>query len=66
MSKVDLDKLRSVGHMQHRGQSHTRVVQREDDGKTAGTQTEHWDDHVDAVATPRTARFHISVSNEEE
>jgi hypothetical protein len=38
----------SFGVLSRRGSTERKVVTDERDGSVAGTQTEHWDDHVDA------------------
>jgi hypothetical protein len=46
------DKLRSVSFGRRHGTTETRVVTRDDNGKPAGYQVQHWDGRVDAVVTP--------------
>jgi hypothetical protein len=45
------------GVLSRRGSSERRVIRRDDDGTVAGVETEHWDDHVDAVVTPKSLRL---------
>lgn len=60
-----VEKVRSLGYLRHKGQKRTKTVLRDDNGKVAGTETEHWDDHRDAVATPDTARLTIKLTGED-
>lgn len=59
-----------VGERQYRygryvGTSKDIQVRREDNGKLAGKQTEHWDGSVDATVYPETARRVMSRSTGE-
>lgn len=58
------DKVRSIGFARHKGRTRTRIIRREDNGRIAGKEIDHWNDRTDAVALPGTARLHIR--NEEE
>ena len=50
------DRILGFGALTRKGTSEKRVISRDDDGTPAGMQTEHWDDHVDAVAFHPTIR----------
>lgn len=56
------DKVRSLGTGFNKGKSKTTRVVDDRDGSTAGRQTEHWDDRLDAVAMPKTARFELKLT----
>jgi len=57
------EKLRSLAFgMKNQGTRRTTVVLRDDNGKPAGTQTEHWDGRIDATVTP--PRPHVGISEE--
>jgi hypothetical protein len=59
------DKIRTIGVSLRRGKSHKKPVTDERDGTTAGYHIEHWDDHVDAVATPKPVEMNLKVNEEE-
>lgn len=44
------DKLQSIGFSRHKGTSRTTNVQHDRTGEVVGSQTEHWNDRVDATA----------------
>jgi hypothetical protein len=47
----DTGRVRCSAFGRHHGQSRTRTVLRETDGKVGGTTTEHWSGRVDAKVT---------------
>jgi hypothetical protein len=60
------EKLRSLSFSKgNRGGTKTTIIQRDDNGKIAGKQTEHWDDHVDAVAHAPALRVKAKMVGEE-
>lgn len=55
------EKLAGIGFgLRFKDTSRTWVVKRDDNGKTAGTQTEHWDGRIDATVRP--PRPHVGIS----
>lgn len=52
-----LEKIKGFGAPRKWGQSERRPVIHEDTGRVAGYHEEHWDDHVDAVVTPKPVKL---------
>jgi len=59
-------KEKNVGVSLRRGTSVRKVVVNENDGSQAGYHVEHWDDHQDAVATPKTVAVKVKADLKEE
>jgi hypothetical protein len=57
-------KAKNVGVSVRRGESRTKRVEDERDGSTAGYHIEHWDDHQDAVVTPKTIRVKAKIQED--
>lgn len=55
------EKLESLGWSVKRGGTKRTDVIDERDGTVAGHVTEHWDDHTDAVAQPKTIRLKAKI-----
>lgn len=51
------DKVRSLGFPRQKGGDNVKRIQREDNGKLAGIEIEHWDDSQDAIARPATLKY---------
>jgi hypothetical protein len=47
------DKILGFGAPRKWGKAEKKPVTNENDGSIAGHHLEHWDDHVDAVVTPK-------------
>jgi hypothetical protein len=58
------EKAHSIATPRRWGQSNTKYKQNDDNGKYAGKEVEHWDDHQDAYPRPRTIR--LKMFNQEE
>lgn len=58
------EKVRSIGTSFKKGTKKTIPVRDERNGRIAGRHIEHWDDRVDAVATP--PRLNVSLNVNEE
>lgn len=65
MSEI-ADKVRSLGYLKHKGQTRTKVIVDERNGRTAGKHIEHWDDRQDAVAMPEPAKVKLKVTGQED
>ncbi len=48
-----------------RGKAEKKPVTNEDDGSRAGYHVEHWDDHVDAVVTPKPVKMKVRAHHDE-
>lgn len=66
MSSDIADKIRSLGHLRHKGQTRTKTIVDENTGRPAGRVREHWNDRQDAVAMPDAARLKIKLTEEDE
>ena len=55
------EKAKTIGVSLRRGQSAKKPVVNEDDGSQAGYHVEHWDDHQDAVATPKPVEVKLAM-----
>lgn len=58
------EKARTIGVSMKRGQSARKPIVNEDDGSQAGYHVEHWDDHQDAVATPKPIELKLDMNKE--
>jgi hypothetical protein len=56
---------KNVGVSLRRGTSRKKPVTNENDGSRAGYHVEHWDDHQDAVVTPKPIKIKIKATGEE-
>ncbi len=54
------------GTGRNKGTTKRESVTDERDGTEAGYHLEHWDDRVDAVATPKTTKMNIGVHHDKE
>lgn len=54
-----LERIKGFGAPRRWGSTERKPVIHEDTGKQAGYHEEHWDDHVDAVVTPKIPRLTI-------
>lgn len=59
-----LERIQGFGAPRKFGTSQKRDVTNEDDGTRAGYEVEHWDDHRDAVAMPKTVELETKVKRE--
>jgi len=64
MSRVDLTRLRSVGHVRTKGQA--QVQRLVEGGKTRGFEVSYGDGRQEAIVRPETVRARFSVSRQEE
>jgi hypothetical protein len=60
------EKARTIGVSLRRGKSIQKPVRNEGDGTRAGYHVEHWDDHQDAVITPKALRVKPRIRLEED
>ena len=58
------EKARTIGVSMKRGQPARKPIVNEDDGSQAGYHVEHWDDHQDAVATPKPIELKLDMNKE--
>lgn len=58
------EKVRSLGTSFKKGTKKTTPVRDERNGRVAGRHIEHWDDRVDAVATPAPITLSLNVNEE--
>jgi hypothetical protein len=59
------EKAKTIGVSLRRGSMRTRTIRNEDNGRRAGYEVEHWDDHTDAVAQPGTVKLKAQAVLEE-
>jgi hypothetical protein len=60
MANPYLDKIQGFGAPRKWGKAERKPVIDENDGTHAGYHVEHWDDHVDAVAQPKTLEVEVA------
>lgn len=54
-----LEKIKGFGAPRKWGKAQKKPVVNEADGTQAGHHLEHWDDHVDAVVTPKPLKYRL-------